>query len=92
MKTSILDAQTDKKSRSLLSRGVSIIVTIIGTFVLIYFTLTTLIKRISVTGVDAFPALWQDWAILASIVPTSFLILISFLALLKDFELRSGRD
>lgn len=72
------------KERSLISRIMSIIVTLIGSFVFVYFTITAFIRRVFESGPDAFPAVWQDWAIVISLLPTSFIIFIGFLAILKD--------
>ena len=78
------------KNRPLISRILSIFVTLAGSFVFVYFTVTTLVKRVFETGPEAFPSVWQDWAILVAIVPVSFIIILSFLAFLKEVGLGSG--
>jgi hypothetical protein len=78
------------KKRTLLSRMTSIIVTLAGTFVFVYFTVTTFVRRVFESGPATFPAVWQDWAILVAIVPVSFLIILSFLSFLKDVGLENG--
>ncbi len=70
--------------RSLIARATSIIGSFFGSFIIVYFTITALIKRIFISGPESFPAVWQDWAIIIALVPVSFLIMIIFLVILKD--------
>ncbi len=85
------EATVKSVNRSLLSRMTRILLLFLLSFGFMYFALTGMLTRIHASGLEAFPAVWQDWAMLAAVIGFFFLIHMGFTGIMHNLNLKLRR-
>lgn len=85
------DTAPKSRLRVILIRSGVVLLLFLLTYSFFHSTVTSLISRIAITGIEDFPAVWQDWFMLVAVFFMLFIVHMGFTGIMYNFNLRLRR-